>query len=234
MRRFRKRTFKRRNIKRRFNRRRNRRAVKNKPMKLVMRRGLIIPDMYFVKMKYVDNYQFGNGVLTTFTQEWRGNGPFDPDFSVGGHQPLGWDQLSTLYNNVLCYGSTVKIRGTNLSTTVPLKLTLTPVVDSTAINSVTLAETTYARTKICGTATGSSNFYLKNHMTVRKMYGLSKLGTQDDDYISGTTALPVNQFFWQFNMSSINSAAITANAVTFEAEVIYYMCFFKRISLASS
>jgi len=38
---------------------------------------------------------------------YRANGPFDPDFAVGGAQPRYYDQWSAIYNSVTTVGSTI-------------------------------------------------------------------------------------------------------------------------------
>lgn len=56
-------------------------------------------------LTYADSYgiQFANSDVAS---EWlfRVNSPWDPDTSVGGHQPLGYDQYAALYKNYLVTG----------------------------------------------------------------------------------------------------------------------------------
>lgn len=47
------------------------------------------------------------GVLQA--QYWKANGLFDPDQAAGGHQPLGFDNLKTMYNHWVVTGCTCTI-----------------------------------------------------------------------------------------------------------------------------
>ncbi len=49
-----------------------------------------------------------SGVPTNKT--FRANGMFDPDFSLGGHQPYGFDQLMARYNHYTVVGAKISIR----------------------------------------------------------------------------------------------------------------------------
>lgn len=67
-------------------------------------------------MRYSDSLKFNtaHGVsdLTSF-HVFRCNGPFDPDGSLGGHQPRGYDQLTSLYDEVRVIQATIEVRFTN-------------------------------------------------------------------------------------------------------------------------
>lgn len=41
---------------------------------------------------------------------YRCNGPYDPDAQVGGHQPLGWDQLAPLYGRATVISSLIRVK----------------------------------------------------------------------------------------------------------------------------
>lgn len=51
---------------------------------------------YITKLKYCESYTATATIL--HTQRWRLNSLFDPNYSLGGHQPYGFDQLATVYN----------------------------------------------------------------------------------------------------------------------------------------
>lgn len=59
------------------------------------------------RLRYVDTVELnglnGNLGVTLF----RANSCFDPDFSLGGHQPLGYDEWSNLFNHYCVIGSKI-------------------------------------------------------------------------------------------------------------------------------
>ncbi len=58
---------------------------------------------------YGTRFQLATGAATTFGSEhiMRLNSGFDPDFSVAGHQPYGWDQQGAIYGTYKVYACTV-------------------------------------------------------------------------------------------------------------------------------
>lgn len=79
-----------------------RRAGRSKPTTLVNRSNLApIPARYITKMKYAEAVTVSGIGLQSY--RWRLNSLYDPNFSGGGHQPYGFDQLcgpagTALYN----------------------------------------------------------------------------------------------------------------------------------------
>lgn len=61
------------------------------------------------KMLPYSSTQFGQDVTTSYDLVMRGNGCYDPDVAVGGHQPLGFDQYMALYNKYYVKSSTIKV-----------------------------------------------------------------------------------------------------------------------------
>lgn len=92
-------------------RRRSRRTT-FRPQRLI-RSGF--PKTTLVRMKYVDNTELNPtvGAIASFT--YRANSIYDPQTTIGGHQPLGYDQWSAFYNHYVVIGS--KIRATFASKT---------------------------------------------------------------------------------------------------------------------
>jgi len=47
-----------------------------------------------VKLRYASNTRLTGGCIKFTRTSVRLNGLFDPDFSLGGHQPMGFDEWS--------------------------------------------------------------------------------------------------------------------------------------------
>lgn len=60
-----------------------------------------VPNRLYVKLRYCDNFALQADNLTGLTGSevpYRLNSLFDPYFLAGGHQPLGFDQLTPMYS----------------------------------------------------------------------------------------------------------------------------------------
>ncbi len=75
-------------------------------------RGQLVPDQYACNLVYADSYSISSGTING-EQLWRCNSLFDPDQSGAGHQPLGFDQMTTFYNRYLVKACKIEIAVTN-------------------------------------------------------------------------------------------------------------------------
>lgn len=83
--------------------------TKPKPGTLLFKSNPGIPDRALLKFKYRDNYILTNSVQATSQRSWRLNSLYDPDYTGGGHQPLGYDQWSAFFQTYRVYKVTVDI-----------------------------------------------------------------------------------------------------------------------------
>lgn len=75
------------------------------------------PETFYTKHRYVTSIVLTSvvgGVCST-SHDFRLNGLYDPDITLTGHQPYGFDQISTAYNRYCVYGVSIQIQA--LSTT---------------------------------------------------------------------------------------------------------------------
>jgi hypothetical protein len=72
-----------------------------------------MPTMHNTRLKYCQTFTLTTqgSPLTTFgtEQSLRLNSLYDPDFSLGGHQPYGYDQLSLFYNRYVVTRALVEV-----------------------------------------------------------------------------------------------------------------------------
>ncbi len=66
-------------------------------------------------MRYSSTTNVTLDVTGTTTVTFRANGMFDPEFALGGHQPLYFDQMSALYNHYHVVVSNIHVRVQALS-----------------------------------------------------------------------------------------------------------------------
>lgn len=68
-----------------------------------------VAEKQIVKMKYSDQFVLDPGVGSTAGHIFRANSIFDPDYSAGGHQPLGRDEWAVFYDHYTVLNSTCKV-----------------------------------------------------------------------------------------------------------------------------
>lgn len=73
-------------------------------------KGGILPDKKVVTMRYFFQKTMLAPAIIPATQSFRANGLFDPDFSVGGHQPRGYDQWMALYWNWVVLSAKITVK----------------------------------------------------------------------------------------------------------------------------
>lgn len=93
------------------------RAIANKP-----RNTGPFPEQFYTKHRYVTSIVLTSNVggVCATPHEFRLNGLFDPDLTLVGHQPYGFDQLALAYNRYCVYGVSAQIQVLNeFATTTP-------------------------------------------------------------------------------------------------------------------
>lgn len=109
---------------RKFKRRRTgrQRAARKRRRKLVTRYkrtrlpALGFPKRKLVRLKYCDTINLDPSLSGIAYNYYRCNGMYDPDASLGGHQPLFFDQYMAGYDHFTVIGSKIKVTPCNPTT----------------------------------------------------------------------------------------------------------------------
>lgn len=78
-------------------------------------KGGVVRDRRIVTMRYAETFEL-TAVSVVVHKSFRANGLFDPDVSVGGHQPRGFDQFMALYDRFMVLSATLNIKAFSTST----------------------------------------------------------------------------------------------------------------------
>lgn len=89
------------------NARRPRRAVRNANM-LGYVSGM--PTVRRAYLRYSDNVSIDSSAGFINKHVFRANGPYDPDVTATGHQPMGFDQWALLYNHMVVVGAKITVK----------------------------------------------------------------------------------------------------------------------------
>jgi len=199
----------------------------------VVRQGKGFPTKINQTLRYFD-YAIATATQSTVVGSWwRANGIFDPQVSLGGHQPLGFDQLMAIYDHWVVKSSRIKVTFTYRD---EVDDTSHPILcgiydDDDAVNTLSYSALVEGcdRPKIDYLTTNNDKVVLYSKWTNTKTFGPA---TQSDPSQRGSsTSDPTethNWFVFTYNLGNQNH---TVN-ITYDIE---YNCdFFELRDLAGS
>lgn len=76
--------------------------------------GIIVPEKSIATLKYSDTFSNSGTVNSWYSWTFAANSLYDPDATGGGHQPMGFDQLSLMYNRYSVLSSWIIVHVSNL------------------------------------------------------------------------------------------------------------------------
>jgi len=141
---------------------------------------------------------------------FRLNSLFDVDFSGGGHQPLGYDQLMTMYTKVTVIGARARITMTNTDPHLAQNLVVFPTSTGTTISSDAQLQTMIerGRARWCQLAPAGSGGCTKTltfNWSAREWYGKSPF--DEDDFSHTTATNPVEVAYLHVVGQALNAGA---------------------------
>ncbi len=161
----------------------------------------------------------------------RANSVFDPEYAVGGGQPLGFDQITPLYGAYRVHACKVKFTVCNNSSAA-MNFCLLPTKESTSfLNYLDACEQPHAKAKSISAKGGADLAVLANKQLSKKILGLKEL---DDDEEADVTTNPDNQWFFHLITSTQQWPSSTYLDYSYKIEVIYNVEFFERKAVARS
>lgn len=201
-------------------------------------RSLVNPDAVFVKLKFRTwvNWRAGVGA-SAMIAVFRGNGPWDPDASLGGFGPQGWKAWTAQYNWQVTPASKIRIQLDNRMPNLSGVITVLPsLVQYTGalLTSAPPDQQPFARSMVIAPQVNGNNrshIVMKGYMTTNKMF--AQKGTEDiEPFQSPCTTLPGNQWYWNIVMQEIQGTTAERQLYTGSVEVTYYIKFFRKLTFA--
>jgi len=237
----RKRHFKRRMV---VGRKRKSFGRKRRRIQSVSKFGLYLPDVLKAKVKYLEWENVTTTAVNTGYQVYRGNGAYDPKWATGGSSPLGWSDISNMYQCYRCYGCKLKLTIFQNALSVTI-ISVVPTQDATLGAALTsyrdLERQKYAKTRTIHNRSysGPQKTTLKYYMKTKKMWPTKSVPT-DDAFVGMTNGVasadfpnygaalnpgvPQNQWFWNILYSNVETVPTVNLWVKFE--LTYYCHFF--------
>jgi hypothetical protein len=153
---------------------------------------------------------------------------YDPEYSVGGHQPLGFDQWSTFYNHYTVVGSTLKCTFHSLATApqgpVVLGITLKDTATYTLASWTALYEdprTNYkfVRDAPVATQTGATAV-LTHSYKAKNFFNVKDVIDNTNRFGAATTADPTDNAYFMLHATELGSA-FSAALYSVGFEIVY-------------
>lgn len=188
----------------------------------------IVADRTIVKLKYSETVAHNFGALTG-AYYFNANSLFDPNRSGTGHQPMGFDELSGLYNRYRVRGVSLKMTVGDCST--PVMIAIHAINGSAGAPTYDdAAEQPYAKSMTVS-ATGGADLKSKSlYMDMKKLLGRPTLDSRDEATFnqSPTEVAMIGAFFETFDQAT-NMTTIVARY-----DLVYYCEMFDRKILGGS
>ncbi len=208
-----------------FKRRKGRKQINNgmAPLRVMRTNNTIMPDELETTLAYNSVAQLAPGAIT-YEYAFAGNGMFDPDITLVGGQPNGFDEMSVFYARYRVLSSKIVARFVNTAS-VGTIISVTP-YDTSAGSTATNDSSTspYSRWNVVANANGINEKTIINQMRSDRIFG-TKI-TQDDLFAATFSANPTNLWYWIINFDSTANLQIMMNVV-----IYYKVRFYKRVPL---
>lgn len=192
-------------------------------------KGYPFGKQFYTKLRYNEAHTFGSSSTANFASNYKMclNSCFDPNDSGVGHQPMGFDQLMSIYEKYTVVGAKITVCFVG-DTTVPSVCGLR-VVDGneTAIADKKKAiENGNSSWKYMTTANGGNNkVVLTKSVNCKKFFG-QKAIVGDDKYTFASTQGPVNDDkiigeLWVAPISASDTHGRTLVDINIEYSVVF-------------
>lgn len=205
----------------------------------------LVPAYFDMKLKYgIPMTTIVHGALDTQYDIFRGNGMYDPEHAVGGHQPKAFDQMCLFYRNYLVFASKIAITFFQFNAfqngiffiQPSTQVTAAPGDISTYIDLQEGQRIKYrnamagAYDNITSVTVGgghpSQKTHIKHYMKTKTIFGLAKLSQDSQDYTGAEAQDPTYVWYWRVGELNTNRDDSYYNGV-----ITYYARFFNRKEL---
>lgn len=194
-----------------------------------------LPAGMRIKMKYTDQINLSSGVVGYVEHIFRAFSIFDPDLTGVGHQPLGHDEMSALYERYRVLGSTARVdfvvpeapETHSLPTTCVLNLVET----ASALNSTDLmVEMPISRWKTSVVSANPTTTLRLGYTSTWQMKGDAGAAT-DGDYSAAFGSNPTIDAYYHIAAGQDGNSSVDCYA---RIEIVYDVWCFDPVTLSTS
>lgn len=197
-------------------------------------RPLGVAPAVFVKLKFSDIYTMATNGSNLENLQFRGNGTFDPQVSVGGGSCPYFANYAALYLRYVTYGSKIKVTFSCASSQ-NVVAAVYPAVSSTVlasqINDVIEQVGCKAKT-VANNSAGGNIKTITMYRNAANVFGIPRIAMDiDETYNSAVTSTPSRQFYWNV-MSQANDQSTNAT-IRARVDITYYVKFYRQKPVAT-
>lgn len=200
----------------------------------LIKQALIVPDRIRTRIKLAYEWQMSGTLGIYQSYSFRLNSLYRPVFSGGSTiQPVGFDEISALYNGFKVLGNEMKLTAfSNSATAPPVAVVAYPAVSVTpVVSSFEAIQQPYSKIAYIGiSAGGSAVRTFRNYMNVKTVFGVPNVS--DEDYECTPSSNPTKTCYWHILTEDITSTA--TYTVNLQAIFTFYIECFSKNSLLQS
>lgn len=203
------------------------------------RNGLFLPQRYSTKLKYTER------LVSVATNQFHTNdqyyvlNAYDPAAKSGNYGCHGFRQLGTQYTGFICYGSKIKVKAMNNSTSSILHMSIVPTAGSLPltndqINNVNgMKYAKHGNMMNIGGA-GANMSTVSNYISAQELFALRKDEVKFDPTfkfrtVDGKPFVPQTNNragYWNIVIRNVDPDSFTSWSVALDVEIEYYLEFF--------
>jgi len=193
-----------------------------------------LPRQRSTKLRYVESVASLSSTLGAIgTYVFRCNSAYDPNYTFSGHQPMGWDTWTSLYNQYIVTGSSISIKVlSNQSNTAPCVMGCY-VTDGSTVGYTTPSEFIEAKRgtfKVFNHQAGRSiNLYVP--FNTKRFFNVTDVKDNQVNLGSSVTTNPTEEAFYNVWFATMDGTTEDCN---FIATLTYSVTFNEPKDLAQS
>lgn len=191
--------------------------------------GVGFADMMYVKLDYTAKIQITSTDSPRQIIIFRGNSPRDPEYALGGHSALYYDQYIQVYSAYRVMGCKIQLDVINYSGDASFMYFCLP--STQAVTTISTIAELYEQSrttapKMVPIAARIASRH-KAYASTRQVCGLSKAQLYGDTFGANTTTDPVNQWYWNVLFENLNESEDLNGWMV--VKLTYYVQFYDKI-----
>lgn len=158
-----------------------------------------------------------------------GNNLYDPNYSGGGHQPMFYDQLTTIYQRWRVTGSRITMKS-NAGSNAIAYMWLGPSIQTTgpATAGEAFEQPYYVSRCTTGNA-AKGEIKMSKAMSTKRIFGVKDISAPE--YSGGIASGPVHEWFWVIGIQAVDNNNYNQYVTV---KMTYYCQFEKRELMGQS
>lgn len=191
----------------------------------------IIPDYTLVMLPFQHYALFSSSGATMGSNIYRGSSIYDPNYTGAGTTVMGYSQWANFYSRYRVYSSEITVKARQVTPTTGMCMLIVGArndVSADTIYSDAVGDP-YTKNSILPLVSTSDRFLIKSKMSTRKILGLTKAQSQDDDYSAAFGANPSKNWYWHVGVQAMD--ATTASTIQVYVTINYKCKLSDRLDL---